>query len=40
VVAIPAGGCDGAEAERADGADGRIGGAAFFPLVRRRRVKR
>ena len=40
VVAIPAGGCDGPEAERADGADGRTGGAAFFCLVRRRRVKR
>jgi hypothetical protein len=40
VVAMPAGGCDGAEAKRADGADGRTGGAAFFVLVRRRRVKR
>jgi hypothetical protein len=37
---MPAGGCEGAEAARADGADGRTAGAAFFCLVRRRRVKR
>jgi hypothetical protein len=40
VVAIPAGGCDGLEADRDSGAAGRTGGDAFLRLVRRRRVNR